>query len=229
MRRPLARWLGLALGLSVGFALGCDDLATCAEHRDTRACECSDRNNGVQVCLPEHIWAECDCTVPAPLPDGGNSEADAGSGAGAGSSAGETSGAGGSARPPPDESDDDAGAQPAPGGAGSGGNSGSTPPSAAYRECKNMNDCDLGASCELAPAGLQAPLRVCAPNCVDVSDCPIPESMYEADLACVDGRCRLDCTAEGFPLPIPQTCPIGMICVADDVPSLASYCYDDGA
>jgi len=73
---------------------------------------------------------------------------------------------------------------------------------------------------------LEEPLRVCARACGDTSDCPVPEGMYEADVLCVEGRCRIDCTSE-FPL-VQQTCPAGMTCIAEDFPGLAEYCYDDG-
>lgn len=80
----------------------------------------------------------------------------------------------------------------------------------------------------MSPAFLVAPLSVCAPACGVMSDCPVPEGTYEADVTCVAGRCRIDCTSVGFPFPIQQTCPTAMTCIADDL-ALAEYCYDDGA
>ena len=112
------------------------------------------------------------------------------------------------------------------GGAGTGGQGGTTPPmSASYRGCTSAGDCDDGASCEMSPAEIMDPLPVCAPSCSDVPDCPVPEGSYEADVVCVDGRCRLDCTTE---LLVQQTCPEGMTCVANDILGLVEYCYDDG-
>jgi hypothetical protein len=81
----------------------------------------------------------------------------------------------------------------------------------------------------MSPDDLFGALRVCAAACSGAGDCPVPEGMYDADVTCVGGRCRLDCTdAAGFPLPVPQSCPGGMICVADDLLTGTSYCYDDG-
>jgi hypothetical protein len=241
MLRPIACWLGLAL--TAAFAPGCDDLATCAEHGDTKSCECEGGASGTQRCLPERIWAACDCSSPAPVPDGGA----AGVGGSGGAAAAGRSGAGGAAgasgtagaTAPVDAGDeDDAGMDPAPAGSGGSGGAGgaagaagaggaTAPMSAAYRGCMNMNDCDTGASCDMAPALLEAPLRVCAPACDDVSDCPVPEGTYEADVLCVDARCRIDCTSEI--LLLQQTCPTGMTCIAEDFPGIAEYCYDDGA
>jgi len=237
MQRPIARWLLVAL--SAAFALGCDDLATCAEHGDTKSCECEDGASGTQLCLPERVWAECDCTFAMPLPDGGASGVGGGSGGGGRGGAGGASGASGTGGSPPpiDGGDDDAGTDPMPGGtggrAGEGGQGGEggeggapAPMSAAYRGCMNASDCDTGASCDTSPALLEDPLRVCARACGDSSDCPVPEGAYEADVTCVEGRCRIDCTAE-FPL-VQQTCPTGMTCIAEEFPGLAEYCYDDG-
>ncbi len=239
IQQRIARWLLVAL--SAAFALGCDDLATCAEQGDTKACECADGSGGTQLCLPERIWAECDCTGVMPAPDSGASGEGGSSGESGRGGTGGASGASGAAgsTSPIDGGDDDAGTEPGAGGVGGiggiggaggqggGGGQGGAPASmsAAYRGCMNASDCDTGASCEMAPALLEEPLRVCARACGDNSDCPLPEGAYEADVMCVEGRCRIDCTSE-FPL-VQQTCPTGMTCIAE-VPGLAEYCYDDG-
>jgi hypothetical protein len=174
------------------------------------------------------------------LPDGGVAGIGGSGGAGAAGSSGAAgvagaSGAGGATAPIDAGDEDDAGMDPPTAGAGGNGGAGgaagaggaTAPMSAAYRGCMNMNDCDTGASCEMAPALLEGPLRVCAPACDDVSDCPVPEGTYEADVLCVDARCRIDCTSEI--LLVQQTCPTGMTCVAEEFPGIAEYCYDDGA
>lgn len=245
--RESAGLLGIALACAL--APGCDDLAPCDAQGDTQPCECAGGAPGAQVCLPELIWAACDCTSE-PAPDGGTTHAGGTGGGGSGASSG-TGGAGGAggARPPAGGSgDEDAGAEPDPGsagagaggaGAGSGGSAGtggqsgeggaSAPMSAAYRDCMNANSCDEDAECLMSTPGLLGPLRVCSPACSDAGDCPVPEGTYDADVVCTEGRCRIDCTEmEDFPLPTPQSCPEGMACIADEFPSVTSYCYDDG-
>jgi hypothetical protein len=225
-------------------ALACDDLATCAEHGDTKACACEGGERGVQTCLPERVWNACECSAPSRPVDAGAAGGGGSSGEAGGGGAAGTSGASGATPPPLDGGDDDGGAEPEPGGSGgagagaggggaggdggmggSGGSAGAM--SAAYRGCMDMNDCDAAASCEMStPPVLEAPLGVCSPDCLAVGDCPVPEGTYDAAVSCVEGRCRLDCTEE-LPL-VPRTCPSGMTCAAGDLLGVASYCYDDG-
>jgi hypothetical protein len=91
-----------------------------------------------------------------------------------------------------------------------------------YRGCTTAVDCDPGASCLETPG---APAyQVCAPACVNTTDCPVPEGMYEAVTNCAVGFCKLDCTPVVFaPL---LTCPTGMTCIIADLGN--AFCHDDG-
>jgi hypothetical protein len=64
----------------------------------------------------------------------------------------------------------------------------------------------------------------CSPACGAANDCPAPAGMYDATLACVGGRCQLDCTAVGFPFPVPKSCPGGMTCATPQL-TATSQCY----
>jgi hypothetical protein len=235
----------LGIALAVALSAACDDLEPCDAQGDTQPCECAGGAPGAQRCLPEQIWSACDCTAE-PAPEGGGGGVSGGAGgaggrSGSGAGAGGASGAGG-ARPPAGGAgdDDDAGMDPDPAGAGGssgagaggasgmGGNGGAAGPmSAAYRGCMDTGDCDPGAACLMSPVVLVDPSRVCAPACGNADDCPVPEGSYDADVSCVAGRCRIDCTeVDAFPLP--RSCPANMLCVADEFPSATSYCYDDG-
>jgi hypothetical protein len=228
-------------------ALGCDDLEPCDEQGDTKACACDDGSDGLQSCLPERIWGECECSDAGGIGgSGGAGGSDAPRGGGTGGGGSGASGTGGMMSVPDAGGDDDAGSEPmsgagggssgaggnggasGQGGAGgaSGGGAGGAPAMRdAYRGCMNQNGCDPGATCAMSPATEeQGPLRVCAPECADTLECPVPEGNYDAVVDCVEGRCRLDCSGL-----LPLTCPTGMTCVADELPSLSSYCYDDGA
>ena len=79
------------------------------------------------------------------------------------------------------------------------------------------------AACSITP-NFPTDATVCAPRCVDVSECPKPEGMYDATVQCVTGYCRIDCTPVLFePL---LSCPPGMACIAPLFGQ--SYCHDDG-
>jgi hypothetical protein len=85
-----------------------------------------------------------------------------------------------------------------------------------------VDDCDPEASCLQTP-GVPAS-SVCAPACVNDSDCPVPDGTYEARLGCVVGFCQLDCTPVLFaPL---LTCPTGMTCIVAALGN--AFCHDDG-
>ena len=92
-----------------------------------------------------------------------------------------------------------------------------------YSACMSASDCVPGAQCIITPS-TPTNATVCAPPCVDTTDCPVPKGSYEAVMTCVTGYCQLDCTPVLFaPL---LTCPTGMTCIA---PLLGeSYCHDDG-
>jgi hypothetical protein len=85
------------------------------------------------------------------------------------------------------------------------------------------SDCQAGAECVVTPSFPMDEV-VCAPACVQPSDCPVPDGNFEAVLTCELGFCRLDCTPVLFaPL---LTCPPRMTCVA---PLLGpAYCHARG-
>ena len=93
----------------------------------------------------------------------------------------------------------------------------------AYGACMTAADCQPKAQCVIT-SNYPVDANVCAPACVDVGDCPVPDGTYDAVLGCVSGYCRLDCTPVLFAELL--TCPSGMACIA---PLLGSaYCHDDG-
>jgi hypothetical protein len=156
------------------------------------------------------------------------------SGGGSGGTHPTTSGSGGS--PPtgqPHSGDEDAGTER---DAGSGEpatkpdsgmpapDAGTPEPSNPYGACATASDCGAGARC-IITANFPVDASVCAPACVETSDCPVPRGSYGAVLSCVTGYCQLDCTPVLFaPL---LSCPSGMSCVAPLIGE--SYCHDDGS
>jgi hypothetical protein len=235
---------GAALALIAAVALvGCtDDPEACGVRGGSQACACSDGRSGAQLCLPEGVWGHCECTGPF---EGGIAEDDASATPppGGGSGGSSTGGSGGA------NGEDDAGSTPMPttggsdapgidagavgdaavdagGGAGTGGSGGSggvdagNAPSASYAACESSADCG-GDACRQTTDLLLGTLGVCAPDCQDAADCPMPAGAYDAAPACESGQCRLDCAAL-FPLPFPRSCPGGMVCRAE---GLLQSCY----
>jgi hypothetical protein len=216
---------------------GCSDQQHCGVPGVVAACVCADGRPGARVCQAENTWRACDCSSAIALPNPVR-ERDGGSGMGGAGGTGGSSGAGGfggtsgaSGATPPD--DEDAGAEPgddggAGAGAGGAGGSGGAAPDAgvldprdAYRGCMTASDCDQGATCTVTQ-GTPDNSTVCAPACVETSDCPVPEGDYEAAASCVIGRCRLDCTPVLFaPL---LSCPTDMLCVVAQFGF--AFCHD---
>jgi hypothetical protein len=241
MPRSDAVWLSAAL-LSCA-ALGCNRFEPCGVPGVVKLCPCGGMTQGARVCRSDKTWGSCDCSGAIALPKA----ISAGQGGSGGPKVQATGGAsGGNAiargtggtRPPP-QSGDDAGTEPMShetggnggssggggmgggGGGGGGGGAQAEPMSAAYDGCMSANDCHPGAQC-ITTSSFPADQSVCAPACVDVGDCPVPEGKYEAVLTCVTSSCRLDCTPVLFAALL--TCPSGMTCVA---PLLGNaYCFD---
>lgn len=249
-------WTLLA-ALLAALGLGCTDIEPCDEDGDSQSCTCSGGVRGTQVCLPEKVWSDCECSGE-PGDDGGAGQSGAGagtgsagqSGAGAGGAgaggAGGRSGAGGSGgaagsagiggdggagEPMLDGGLDGglAGVGGSSGAGGSGGSGGAGGQAAdAYRSCIEDGDCDTGATCVTLAVGFPLPIEevhVCAPACTAPANCPVPAGSYEAMVACLENRCRLDCAAADPLFGTPLTCPTGMRCETEDALSGASYCF----
>lgn len=215
----------------------CDDLQPCAVPGTAEACACAPGAQGARVCDGEHTWSECNCSGAIPLPNevapiagGGGTGGRGGSG---GTMSGGTGGAGGSGgmMPLPDGgNDDDGGVDPVDaggmggnGGVGGIGGTGGVDPATPYGACMSNADCLAPAECSITP-NYPVDATVCAPKCIDTSDCPVPEGMFVAAVQCVTGFCRIDCTPVLFePL---LSCPTGMTCIAALFGQ--SYCHDDG-
>lgn len=248
---------GIALSAALAVAACTDDPDACGVQGGTQSCTCTDGRPGAQLCLPSGVWGECECTGPfgdsAASSDGGQTPAagqpgSGGSGGGGGAAGSPTGGAGGVG---PVAGDEDGGTDPDAGGvggaggasgtggsggtnatggsggaAGGGGSGGSVAPSDSYPSCQNGSDC-TGNRCRMTTDLLLGSFDVCAPDCTNAGDCPVPAGSYDATPTCDTGQCRLDCTAI-LPLPLPRSCPGGMVCVAD--PSLTSQsCYPAGS
>jgi len=233
----------LAFGSIVACAISmlgaCDDFQPCAVPGTAEVCACAPGAQGARVCDAEHTWSQCDCSGAIPLPNqvmpvGGSGGAGGagGTGGSAGSGGAGTGGMGGSGgmTPPVDGGDDDGGTDPIDAGgmggiggmAGEGG-MGGVAPETPYGACMNNGDCRPTAECSITPS-FPTDATVCAPKCVDISDCPVPEDTYEAMVMCVAGFCRIDCTPVLFAALL--TCPTGMTCIAPLFGQ--SYCHDDG-
>jgi hypothetical protein len=215
----------------------CDGVQPCAVPGSVEACACAPGMPGARVCEGEHTWGECDCSGAIPLPNpvtpitggsGGMSGGAGGAGVGgsgaggAGGSGGMSGGAGGAGV----GGDDDGGVEPDAGGSGGIGGSGGMggmEPENPYGACMNNGDCQPTADCSITP-NFPTDASVCAPKCMQVSECPVPEGTYEAMVQCVTGYCRIDCTPVLFePL---LSCPRGMVCINPLFGQ--SYCHDDG-
>lgn len=240
-----AWWCTVACTLLIAAASGCTGINPCDKRGVTEACECSNGQQGVRVCLPERVWDHCACGggandagVAGRSGTGGGASGVGGMSGGSGMSgmSGSTaSGSGGSGGTMTDP-DDDAGMEPAGsggaggsagssgmGGAGSGGSAG-TMAVDAYKRCTAPADCGAGATCESAadPDDLLAMIRACAPACTDKAMCPMPAGSFAATLDCIDGHCRLDCTPPPFGADL--TCPTGMRCASTGLLA-PSYCF----
>jgi len=240
--RRSAATLPAALILCAAVAAGCDDGEPCGVPGVVTACACADGRAGARVCQPGKTWRDCDCSgaialpnsVSTPASDGG---ADSGSGATGGtggrSPAGGAGGAGGASGAPAPADEDDAGSEPtdagtggsagASGAGGAAGDAGVVDPLDAYRECTSAAECGAGAEC-IVTASFPSNASVCAPACIDIGDCPVPEGSYEAVVACVTGYCRLDCTPVLFAALL--TCPTGLTCI--DPLFGAATCHHEG-
>jgi len=238
-----AHLTALALAGLVVSMTACETSTRCPVPGVTSTCACPN-GSGARVCGDDHVWRACDCSGAIGLPNPITNEP-ATSGTGGTTTTGGTGGTtttGGTGVSP----DDDGGVDPsggtggigatggtggigATGGTGgvmptggTGGAAGTEPmPMPPYRACMVDADCDSGA-CVVTPGFTT--LSVCAPACIDVGDCPVPEGTYEATPVCESGYCKIDCTA-AFLQPL-LTCPTGMTCV---VPlGGISHCHDDG-
>jgi hypothetical protein len=244
-------WTLLAALLAAA-SLSCTDIEPCDEHGDEQSCTCSGGDPGTQVCLPEKVWDDCDCSAQPEDDDmgqGGSGGAAAGAsggssgaaaGAGAGGSAGATAGAGagGSAAAGTGGSDAEpmldggldggelAGAGGSAGAGGAGGAGGGGGQAAdPYRTCTADTDCDSDATCLTLSIGFPLPtdeVHVCAPACTAPANCAVPAGSYEAMIVCAESLCRLDCTPAEL-FGASLSCPTGMTCEADAFGT--SYCY----
>ncbi len=197
----------------------------CAVPGTTTACSCSGGIAGLRVCSEERTLGECDCSgtlgVPNPVSPGTSGTDAAGMG---GTNAG-TGGAAGTKAP----NDDDSGVADA--GMSDGGDvmQDSGPmvdPLLAYRACTTAAECDPEAQCVQTPVLFSPTFTVCAPKCLNDTDCPVPSGSYTANVACVTGYCKLDCTPAPVTDPL-RTCPTGTACIVTTWGQAAS-CHDDG-
>jgi hypothetical protein len=204
----------------------CSSEPPCAVPGTTSECSCPGGVPGLRVCSEERTLGECDCSgtlgIPNPVvPGTGGTEA-AGSG---GTSAGTGSTAG--TKAPPD--DDDAGMADASTSDGGDAGQDSGPavdPLLAYRACMTAADCDPDSQCVQTPVLFSPTFTVCAPKCLNTTDCPVPSGSYTANVACVTGFCTLDCTPAPVTDPL-RTCPTGTTCIVTTWGQAAS-CHDDG-
>jgi hypothetical protein len=208
----------------------------CQKDKTWRACDCSG-----SIALPNAVVqvsgsGGSGAGGTSAGSGGGSGTATSGSGGRAGSSGASGAGAGmpdGGGGMPPMAGEGGAAGEAGSAGAGTGGAgagaggeggaAGSVSPDEAYRGCATAADCDPGARCTIT-AGFPTSSYVCAPACVDVAECPVPEGDYEATVLCQTGYCQLDCTPVLFaPL---LSCPVGMSCIA---PTFGvAICHDDG-
>ncbi len=247
MPRSLLLYSTLTFGL---FAVaGCSsEYTACPTPLERRACSCGGDVEGVQQCMPEKVWSDCDCSGEGTPPAdagmagasgggaggaGGTSGASGAAGAGAGGSgaggaggggAGGTGGSAGSMTPAAGAGAGGAGAGGAAGEGGAGGAGGSMAEARpAYGGCTEDTvdeDCREGSICVLTQA-VSGELTVCAPSCTMAEQCPVPDGEYEAMVVCAEGRCRIDCTPEVL---APRSCPSGMACAEQVLDT--SYCHD---
>lgn len=240
LRTPLAL---VTAALVLGAISSCSTSARCGVPGVVTTCVCPNGTSGARLCGEDNVWQRCDCDGAIGLPNAITNDVMPG-GAG-GTMATPTGGSG-----PTVVTEDDAGAEPAidaggtggvsgagatgatggvgatggTGGAGATGGTGGVEPMPPnpYRACMQNPDCDAGAACVVTPGFVTA--TVCAPACIDVGDCPVPDGSYQATVRCDAGYCKIDCT----PLPFAPllTCPTGMVCIA---PLFGiSHCHDDG-
>lgn len=186
-------------------------------------CACANLAPGARVCSAQRTLGECDCSGAIGLPNAvADGEGGTGAGTGAGTGGMSGSGAGGTGGMSMHK---DSGVAMDSGATLDAGDMGPDTgpmldPDLAYRACMSATDCDPDAQC-VQTAAFPATVTVCAPACVNTTDCPVPSGMYDAVVACVTGFCRLDCTPVLFaPL---LSCPTGMTCVAP--PFGAAACY----
>jgi hypothetical protein len=166
---------------------GCTDIEPCDEDGDRQSCTCSGGVPGTQVCLPEKVWSECECSGE-PEDDGGAGQSGggagtgsagqggAGAGGGGAGGAGGRSGAGGSAgvagsagaggdgsagEPMLDGGLDGGGLGGSGGSSGAGGSGGAGGAGGqaadASRTCIEDTDCDTGATCVTLAIGFPLP------------------------------------------------------------------------
>ena len=220
---------------------GCDSGEACDVPGSVELCACGSGAQGGRLCQEDHTWNACDCSGAIPLPNpvtpldpSGGRGGMAGT---AGTAGGGTGGVGatGGTTPMMDgggQDDDsgidvpDGGGSGGSGGTGGSGGSGGTggmEPENPYGPCMGNADCRASAACTITP-NFPADATVCAPKCVDTTDCPVPEGAYDAVVMCVAGYCRIDCTPVGFGALL--SCPMGMTCIA---PFFGTpWCHDDG-
>ena len=217
-------------------AMGCGGRERCGVPAGVgMACQCSNGAAGVRVCQPDLMWGPCDCTgrieLPGPVQDMGPNA----SSGGAVQSGAMPAGGGGAVQSGGMQGDEDSGMDPTQGpdassstggviSTGGGLATGGTMDAGAglppYRACAAASDCDSGGQC-MVTASFPTNASVCAPACVDVGDCPVPDGSYEASVICDVGFCRLDCTPVLFAALL--TCPADMTCIA---PLLGTaYCH----
>ena len=190
----------------------CSDAEPCAVPGVAAACSCGSAP-GARVCSDEREWGKCDCSGGIPLPVAVmQGEPLGGMGGGGG-----TGGTGGK------PVTHDSGVRTDSAVPSDAGEDAYVPPAIdSYGACMADTDCDPDAKC-IQTAGFPTS-TVCAPACVNTSDCPVPEGMYEAKMTCATGYCQLDCTPVVFaPL---LTCPTGMTCIVTGLG--VALCHDDG-
>ena len=218
----------LALAACVGYgaflsACGTSD-EPCAVPGTTTACSCGGGVPGLRVCSEDRTLSECDCSGKLGIPNPVTSGASGTDAAGTGGTGAGTGGVAGTRAP----TDEDSGV------ADAGMSDGSVmvdsgpmvDPLLAYRACTSAADCDPDAQCVQTPVLFSPTFTVCAPKCLDTTDCPVPAGSYTANVACVTGHCVLDCTPAPVTDPL-RTCPTGTTCIVT-VWGQAASCHDDG-
>ncbi len=194
----------LGAGMTLALAAGCGGdeeqapTGECEESGISQACACPEGGTGVQLCLDDLSWSECQ-NCPAPVVDAGDTTPDA---------------------PIVDGclSDDECGAyqcvglsQSEPGECGTS--------CRIDRECNDGYECDAGVCVEVAPAGCtddsecggyrcDTAAGLCFTSCTDGSECTVGDW-------CVNGTC----------IPgQPQVCDDGNYCTLDLCNPLTGLC-----
>jgi hypothetical protein len=242
-----SRAFAITLAVLLFACSGCDAGEACDVPGAVELCACGSGAPGTQgarLCQDDHTWNTCDCSGAIPLPNAvmpldpsGGRGGMAGTAGNSGAGGAGSGGTGGGTPMMDGGGNDDDGGMDLPDGGGSGGMGGSggsggmsgsggmggMDPENPYGPCMGNPDCRTSAECTITPS-FPTQATVCAPKCVDTTDCPVPEGTYEAMVMCVTGYCRIDCTPVGFEALL--TCPTGMTCIA---PLFGTpWCHDDG-